>query len=159
MPATVTTDTAAVMRVNSPETYFGAWRNTNFGNGKQGTEGVQTLTIPEKLLANAFYLGGLWNFKYEYMSNESKGARLHFVYDAKDVYFVAAADSPVRIRVTRDGGQSLGPARGADVDENGYARIREERLYKLIQDSVSGPHTIEIEVEGTGLQAYTFTFG
>ncbi len=146
-------------RANSPETYFGAWRNNNFGNGVAREEGRQTLTIPERLSPNAFYLGGVWNFEYEYVTNESKNAQLRFIYDAKDVYFVAAANTPVRIKVTRDGGKPLGTARGADVGEGGFATIQEERLYKLIQDTESGPHTIEIEVEGTGLQAYTFTFG
>lgn len=150
---------SAGVRARSPETYFGAWRNNNFGNGAQGAEGIQTLEIPEALLANVFYLGGVWNFEYEYMSNESRGAQLQFIYDAKDVYFVAAASAPVRIKVTRDGGKPLGAARGADVDENGFATIKEERLYKLIQDTEYGPHTLEIEVEGTGLEAYTFTFG
>ncbi len=146
-------------RANSPETYFGAWRNNNFGNGVAREEGRQTLTIPERLAPNAFYLGGAWNFEYEYMTNESPGAQLRFIYDAKDVYFVAAANEPVKIKITRDGGKPLGAARGADADENGFATIREERLYKLIQDTVSGPHTIEIEVQAPGLQAYTFTFG
>src|SRR3989344_5386967 len=150
---------AAGGRARSPETYFGAWRNNNFGNGTPREEGRQTLTIPERLSGNAFYLGGVWNFEYEYMTNESKNAQLRFVYDAKDVYFVAAASAPVRIKVTRDGGKPLGAARGADVDEDGFATIQEERLYKLIQDTEYGVHTIEIEVEGTGLEAYTFTFG
>ncbi|MSU73589.1 redoxin domain-containing protein [Candidatus Kaiserbacteria bacterium] len=146
-------------RANSPETYFGAWRNNNLGNGVAREEGKQTLTIPQRLAPNAFYLGGVWNFEYEYMTNESSGAQLRFIYDAKDVYFVAAADTPVRIKVTRDGGKPLDPARGADVGEDGFATIQEERLYKLIQDTGSGPHTIEIEVQTPGLQAYTFTFG
>ena len=146
-------------RARSPETYFGAWRNGNFGNGTQGKEGTQTLEIPGKLLANVFYLGGVWNFEYEYMTNESRGAQLHFIYDAKDVYFVAAAKEPVRIKITRDGGKPLGVARGVDVSENGFATIQEERLYKLIQDAEYGQHVIEIEVEDTGLEAYTFTFG
>ena len=146
-------------RANSPETYFGAWRNNNLGNGVERKEGRQTLKIPENLTGNVFYLGGVWNFEYEYMTNESKNAQLRFIYDAKDVYFVAAAATPVRIKVTRDGGKPLGAARGADVGEDGFVTIQEERLYKLIQDTGYGVHTIEIEVESPGLEAYTFTFG
>ncbi len=146
-------------RANSPETYFGAWRNNNLGNGKTRKEGRQTLVLPEKLIGNVFYLGGVWNFEYEYMTNESKQAQLRFIYDAKDVYFVAAAATPVRIKVTRDGGKPLGAARGADVGEDGFVTIQEERLYKLIQDTESGVHKIEIDVENPGLEAYTFTFG
>lgn len=149
-------------RASSPETYFGAWRNNNFGNGAAREEGRQALTIPAGLTPNVFYLGGTWNFEYEYATNESRSSQLRFVYDAKDVYFVAAAPpggGPVKMKVTRDGGKPLGAARGEDVDVGGFATIQEERLYKLIQDTEYGPHTIEIEVEGTGLRAYTFTFG
>ncbi len=145
--------------VGSPETYFGAWRNDNFGNGTPGQIGIQTLTLPQSLAPNAFYLDGTWSFEREYVQNVTQSAKLHFRYQSKDVYFVASADKPVRIKVTRDGGKSLGAARGADVDQNGYATINEDRLYKLIEDSAYGAHTLEIEVEGQGLKAYTFTFG
>ncbi|OGG54009.1 hypothetical protein A2851_01760 [Candidatus Kaiserbacteria bacterium RIFCSPHIGHO2_01_FULL_53_29] len=146
-------------RVRSPETYFGAWRNSNLGNGISGTRGPQTLTMSSRLQPNEFYLDGRWNFEEQYLENLSKGARIAFTYDAKDVYFVAAATAAVKIKVTRDGGEPLGTDRGADVDANGEATIHEDRLYKLIEGADYGTHTLEIEVEGVGLQAYTFTFG
>lgn len=146
-------------RVRSPETYFGAWRNSNLGNGTPMKEGVQTLMMPHTLTANSFYLGGEWDFKKEYVENVSKGAQLYFTYDARDVYFVAAADNPVRMRVTRNGGQPLGVARGEDVDSIGVVTIQKDRLYKLIQDDGYGLNTIEIEILDAGLKAYTFTFG
>jgi len=120
---------------------------------------VQTLTIPANLNANTLYLGGVWNFAGEYATNQAAGAQIQYIYDAKNVYFVAAADAPVKIKVTRDGGQALGAARGADVDANGEATISTDRLYQLIGDSAYGVHTLEIQVEGAGLQGYTFTFG
>src|SRR3990167_4991738 len=52
--------------VRSPETYFGAWRNDNLGNGEARKEGIQTLVIPERLQKNLFYLGGVWNVEDEY---------------------------------------------------------------------------------------------
>lgn len=144
--------------IRSPETYFGAWRNELFGNGTPFQEGQQTLVIPEGIRLNTFYLSGTWDFTREYMTNLSEGARLKYIYSSKDVYFVATADSPVKIRVTRDG-LPLGSARGADVDEAGFVTIEENRLYRLVEDSVYGQHTLEIEVDGAGLKAYTFTFG
>ncbi len=148
-----------LQKINSPETYFGSGRNEYFGNGNASVAGEQTLTMPASIQPNMFYLSGKWNFVAEYATNETAGAKLKFQYNSKGVYFVAASDKPVKIKVTRDGGQSLGTARGADVDANGEVTIQMNRLYKLIDDSNYATHTIEIEIEGTGLQAYTFTFG
>lgn len=146
-------------KLGSPETYFGAARNEYFGNGTQGKTGVQTLAIPTNLSSNMLYLGGVWNFTNEYSQNASAGAQIRYVYDAKNVYLVAASDKMVKIKVTRDGGQPLGAARGADVDANGEVSIQQNRLYTIVQDSDYGVHTIEITIETPGLQAYTFTFG
>jgi cytochrome c biogenesis protein CcdA/thiol-disulfide isomerase/thioredoxin len=147
-------------QLGSPETYFGAARNEYLGNGTRSGTGRQTLTIPEQLNGNTLYLGGAWDFTSEYAGNVEKNATIKYVYDAKNVYFVAAAPSgPVKIKVTRDGGKPLGAAAGADVDQNGEATISSDRLYQLVGDSAYGVHTLEIQIEGGGLQAYTFTFG
>ncbi len=146
-------------QLGSPETYFGAARNEHLGNGVQGKQGMQTLTLPATQNANMLYLGGAWNFSAEYATNVAAGAKIQFLYKAKNVYFVAAASNAVKIKITRDGGQPLGNARGKDVDANGEATISADTLYELIGDSAYGVHILEIEVEGTGLQAYTFTFG
>jgi hypothetical protein len=145
--------------VRSPETYFGAARNEYFGNGIQGALGTQTLTIPAHTSANVLYLGGAWNFSEEYASNTAASAKIQFTYSSKNVYLVGAADTPVKIRVLRDGQPLPAAERGADVDANGEATIQAQRLYKLIEGADYSQHTIEIEVENSGLQAYTFTFG
>ena len=147
-------------QLGSPETYFGSNRNEYLGNATQGQSGVQTLTLPSSPNANTLYLDGAWNFQPEYASNNNGGAKIEYLYKAKNVYFVAAASNgPVKIKVTRDGGKPLGSAHGADVDANGEATISADKLYQLIGDSDYGVHTLEIQVEGPGLQAYTFTFG
>jgi len=148
-------------QLGSPETYFGAARNEYLGNGTQGQLGDQTLMLPSQPAANTLYLGGTWTFAQEYAQNKTAGAKIEFLYKAKNVYFVAAAlaGGAVKIKITRDGGQSLGTARGADVDANSEATIRADRLYQLVGDSAYGVHVLEIEIENPGLQAFTFTFG
>lgn len=152
-------DTTAVdfSRVRSPEVYFGSDRNSVLGNGTRGVPGRQTLTIPEKMFGNKLYLGGLWNIQGEY-AEASSDATIRFIYEAKSVYMVAASSEGARIKVTRDGCKQLGGSRGADVDPAGYATIREERLYKLIEDNLYGTHVLEITIEGKPT-IYTFTFG
>lgn len=145
--------------LQSPEVYFGALRNEYLGNGSQRKVGSQTFVLPDSIIPNTLYLEGKWNIAKEYAKNEEKDATVTFKYAAEDVYFVARADSPVRIKITRDGGKSLGEIRGEDVDENGYVIVQESRLYKLVEDVESGVHTLEIHIEGIGIEAYTFTFG
>ena len=54
----------------------------------------------------------------------------------------------------------MGTAGGADVNKKtGEILIKESRLYKLIEDSDYGEHTLEIIIESPGLRAFTFTFG
>jgi thiol-disulfide isomerase/thioredoxin len=146
--------------VQSPETYFGSARNEYLDNGTQGKVGSQTLTVPAgttststaSLQADALYLTGTWNFNDQYAESTSQTSKIFYMYDAKNMYFVAAADTKVapngvKINIILDG------------VPQGTTIIQANRLYDLIQGTSYGEHTVEIDVEGPGLQAYTFTFG
>lgn len=142
----------------SPETYFGSSRNSYLGNGKSGVSGEQTLSLPERMSRNMLYLGGTWNIMDEYARSVAS-ASIAYTFASKSVYFVAAAKSPVKIKVLLDGGEVPAQMRGADVDAQGYVTVQTDRLYKIIESDTFGEHTLELQVEGTGLEAYTFTFG
>ncbi len=75
---------------------------------------------------------------------------------------MASAKDNVTIQVFRDG-KPLGNEAGGDVvlkEGSSIVNISESRLYKLIEDPAGyGEHTLEINVENPGLQAFTFTFG
>jgi thiol-disulfide isomerase/thioredoxin len=144
--------------VQSPETYFGAARNEYLGNGTQGTVGAQQLTAPSTIQSNALYLDGTWNFQNEYAENTLAGAKITYKYNAKNVYFVGTASKPVKVTVLLDG-KPISAGRGSDVSADGTVTIQENRLYKLVEGSDYGEHTLEIIVNNPGLQAYTFTFG
>lgn len=145
-------------KVKSPEIYFGSGRNEYFGNGKQHTNGGQELAIPVTKKANYFYLDGVWDISQEYIRNKAAGDIIEYTYNAKDVYFVASSKAGTKVKITIDG-KPLGKNAGADVDKNGEVLIQENKMYKLIKGAEYGVHTIRIEVEGSGLEAYTFTFG
>jgi hypothetical protein len=145
--------------VRSPEVYFGSARNERLGNGKIGVSGVQSLDIPEGLSANTLYLGGTWDVQDEYARSEVTGGQIRFIYTAKNAYMVASADRPIRVKVTRTGGASLGGERGRDVDAEGWMTIQEERLYEIVKGESYRTHLLEITLEGTGVKVYTFTFG
>jgi cytochrome c biogenesis protein CcdA/thiol-disulfide isomerase/thioredoxin len=143
--------------IGSPEIYFGAWRNERLGNGNPGEEGMREFVAPQNPIRNVLYLDGPWNMEQEY-AETAGAANIVFTYNARDVYMVAAANSPVRMRVLRDG-KPVGASAGEDVDAAGFVTVQENRLYKLIHDDAVGEHTLELEIEGPGMQAYTFTFG
>ncbi len=142
----------------SPETYFGAGRNEYLGNGTKGAIGVQQLSIPSTIKDSSLYLDGEWNFQSEFAKNTATGAKIVYKYNAKNVYLVARADIAVKIAVLLDG-KLVGRERGTDVSTDGTVIIKENRLYKLIQDSDYREHTLEIIINNSGLEAYTFTFG
>ncbi len=136
-------------RINSPEIYFGAWRNNYFENGKKSVEGIQELALPKPmpLVTNRLYLYGTWDIKYEYARSVSAGAEITFRYDAKNVFMVAHAEKPVRIRISID---------GAFLKE---MTIEDDKLYTIVEGADYGVHVLDIEIADPGLEVYTFTFG
>ncbi|MCH7883573.1 redoxin domain-containing protein [Patescibacteria group bacterium] len=143
----------------SPEIYFGASRNTYLGNGKPNTLGAQTLPEPTGIKTNILYLTGDWEFSEEFTENKSSGAKIIFRYQAQKVFLVVSSEAGVTIRLVRDG-IALGSEAGSDVEEDSTVFIKEDRLYRLIEDPEGhGEHTLEIIIENPGLRAFTFTFG
>ncbi|PIQ68063.1 MAG: thiol-disulfide isomerase [Candidatus Taylorbacteria bacterium CG11_big_fil_rev_8_21_14_0_20_46_11] len=165
----LTKETSAGARPESPEIYFGASRNQDFGNGTANRVGVQTLSLPSKLTPNLLYLGGSWNIQNEYAESTKEGDVIEFRYKAKDVYFVASSKDGVRVKIYQDGelvqGNGLvncsdsGFCGGDDVAPDGSVYVRDDRLYKLIENPGVEEHVLKIEVEQPGLKAFTFTFG
>ena len=144
----------------SPEIYFGAARNPDsLGNGVPYRLGEQTLILPDTLEPHTFYLEGIWNFTDEFIENKVPMAKIIFKYRAQKVFLVASSEQGVKVTILRDG-KLLGDVAGTDIDQNDSSVIiQEDRLYRLIEDSQSGEHTIEIIIENPGLRAFTFTFG
>ena len=156
-------------RPGSPETYFGAFRNENFGNGTRGKIGEQTLTLSDSPRPNTLYLGGKWDIQKEYAENKEAGGVIEFRYKAKDVYFVASSKDGVNLKIYKDGELMHGEGSvdcslhgfcgGEDVLPDGTVYVRDDRLYRLIQNGDVEEHVLRIEAEGPGLKAFTFTFG
>ena len=134
-------------KIQSPETYFGFARNEYLGNGAQNISGTQTLSIPLNIEPNILYLDGTWDFQDQYAENTSNTAKIVYKYNAKNVYFVASSTNGVPIKIFQDGKLM------------NTITIQSNKLYDLITGSDYRKHTLQIEVDGTGLQAFTFTFG
>jgi len=144
-------------QLGSEETYFGSNRNDPLANGVPGSPGIQNLTIPDTIRPNGLYLGGTWDFNPEYA--ETKGpTSIVFKYQAKNVYFVASAGTPIKAQVLVDG-KPAGSMAGSDVSTDGTITIGANKLYHLISNTDYSAHTLEIKIPSAGLDAYTFTFG
>ncbi len=161
--ASLTKEVAGKRFFGSPETYFGASRNQSFGNGTPGIVGDQTdLKLPPQIDLNTLYLSGDWHIADEFAQNSSSNARIAYKYSAQNVFFVSHADAETVIEVLRDG-KSLGSEAGADVvktsDGKTVVKIKEARLYKIIEGGESETHLLEFIIQKPGLKAFTFTFG
>ncbi len=126
----------------SPETYFGSARNDQ--------------------QANLLFPSDSWSITPEFAQNSSPHASIVYTYTAKDVFFVAEAGTETMVEVLLDG-QPLGSEAGADIiktsDGKSVVKIKEARLYKIIQGHQSETHTLKFIPQKSGLKAFTFTFG
>ncbi len=128
--------------VRSPEVYFGSAREPN-----------------EK---DFLFPSNGWDVTPEFAQNVASDARIIYQYTAKDVFFVAESDTEIVVEVLRDG-EPLGLEAGSDIvrtlDGKTVLKIKEARLYKIIQGNQSETNTLELKIQKPGLKAFTFTFG
>ena len=167
-PADVTEATTSLpsdytINADSPETYFGSSRNEYFGNGDPGVAGTQVYpaeSTSATLSPDEFYLGGSWDIEQEYAQAKSASSTISYVFDAANMYMVAASadGTPVTATILIDGKPIPAAWQGADV-QDGILTITGSRLYSLFSSSIMGQHRIDIIFNKPGVQAYTFTFG
>jgi hypothetical protein len=88
--------------------------------------------------------------------------RIAYRFHARDLHLVMGPErsgTSVKFRVLVDG-KLPGMAHGIDVDEQGYGRVTEQRLYQLIrQPKPIADRQFEIEFLESGAEAFAFTFG
>jgi len=148
--------------VASPETYVGYERAENFispGGAVRDAAHTYTASTPH---LNEWGLVGDWTVGAEHALLDKAGGRIVYRFHARDLHLVlgpAAADKPVRFRVTINGA-APGPNHGADTDADGNGVVDGERLYQLVrQAGAIDDATFEIEFLDPGVQAFAFTFG
>ena len=126
----------------SPETYFGSARNDQ--------------------QKNLLFPNDSWKITPEFAQNNSANASIVYTYTARDVFFVAESDTETVVEVLRDG-KPLGLEAGMDImktsDGKSILKIKEARLYKIIQSKQSETHKLVLRIQQPGLKAFTFTFG
>lgn len=138
------------VNLRSPETYLGSERSEN------------RVSPDDQLRLNQWALGGDWTVRKQAAVLEEANGRIAYRFHARDLNLVmapAAGERPVRFRVLIDG-HPPGPARGADVDEQGDGSVVEARMYQLIrQPGLVADRQFEIQFLDPGVEVFVFTFG
>ncbi len=140
----------------SPETYFGSLRNERLGNGAPRVSGIQSFSKPSLLAPHTLYLDNAWNITPEYAESMGTESKIIYKFRAKNVFLVAESDSEISARILIDG-KDIQSGPGSDT-QNSHVKIKESRLYKLLELEETEEHTLEI-ISPKGLRAYAFTFG
>jgi cytochrome c biogenesis protein CcdA/thiol-disulfide isomerase/thioredoxin len=148
--------------MQSPETYLGYGRGSNFASNTPEPDKIATYTTPYPLGPNQWGLTGRWAIGEEKSVAAAAGTKITFYFHARDLHLVlgpGADNKPVRFKVTLDG-QPPGAAHGMDTDAAGNGTVTGQRLYQLIrQQGAIDNRTFSIEFLDPGVEAYAFTFG
>jgi cytochrome c biogenesis protein CcdA/thiol-disulfide isomerase/thioredoxin len=147
----------------SPETYVGYARAANFAS-PQGVSKDQAAkyTVPTSLTADQWALGGAWNVTSEGAVLQQAGGKIVYRFNGRDLHLVLGPmkdGRAVHFKVRLDG-VDPGDSKGADITADGSGVVTEQRLYQLIRLVHPGAeHTVEIEFQDAGVEAFAFTFG
>lgn len=146
-------------RGQSPETYLGYERATNFSSPENPVyDAVQTYSAPKHLPADHWALAGAWHIENERIVSAEPGATLRFHFIAGKVFLVLGTHTgkPVTATLTLNG-KPLGAHAGKDTP-GGVLTVGGHTLYELVNQPESKEGLLEITA-APGLEAYAFTFG
>lgn len=144
----------------SPETYLGSSRMHFYYPNASLPNGKSTFTLFETPSENTFSLGGEWTITDE-EAIVGKNATLIYNFTADKVHLVlrsGKAKQPAKVKVFLD--DKLVGATNAGIDvSDGVATITTDRLYTLIDlHGKTENHTLKLEFQSPGIQAFAFTF-
>jgi thiol-disulfide isomerase/thioredoxin len=149
--------------LRSPENYTGWERTESFASPGGLVPGSRHVyEVPAQLRRNQWALSGDWTSEEQAATLNEAGGQIACRFHARDLHMVLGPQAPgstVRFRVLLDG-QPPGTGHGADVDDEGYGTVAEQRLHQLIrQTGAITDRTFEVTFLDPGVQAYAFTFG
>jgi cytochrome c biogenesis protein CcdA/thiol-disulfide isomerase/thioredoxin len=147
----------------SPETYVGYARAEHFASPQSVSKDQSArYTVPVSLSADQWALGGSWNVTSEGAVLQQAGGKIVYRFNGRDLHLVLGPmkdGHAVHFRVRLDG-KDPGDSKGADIGPDGSGVVTEQRLYQLIRLTQPGAeHTVEIDFQDAGVEAFAFTFG
>jgi thiol-disulfide isomerase/thioredoxin len=148
--------------LRTPENYLGYERTVNFASPDGIADGRHVYQLPGRVRLNHWALAGSWTVGKQATALHQPNGRIVYRFHARDLHLVMGTASPgaaVRFRVLIDGAPP-GAAHGVDIDEQGYGKVTEQRLYQLIrQRGQVTERQVEIEFLDAGVELFAFTFG
>ena len=146
-------------RALSPETYLGLQRMQYFEPGGRTRSGTQIFSLLTSVAVNRFSFGGTWIIQDE-EAVSGKDASLLYQFNAQQVFLVLRppASDTGRVKVFLDGKLISSKNAGVDV-KDGIVTVTTDRLYRLVNLSGVEEHTLRLEFETPGIEAFAFTFG
>jgi cytochrome c biogenesis protein CcdA/thiol-disulfide isomerase/thioredoxin len=147
----------------SPETYVGYARAEHFSSPEPvRKDAAARYTVPTALTADQWALAGTWTVTSEGVVLQQPHGRIVYRFNGRDLHLVLGPTMdghPVHFKVRLDGAEP-GDNKGADIGTDGAGVVTEQRLYQLIRLAHPGAeHTVEIEFQDAGVEAFAFTFG
>lgn len=133
--------------VKTPEIYFGLSRLELLSKKQTASKSTQQYIIPLDLPLNNFALEGLWLFSDENVKLEGQSGKIRLNFYSKDVHMVAQSESEATVKVYVD--QQLIK----------IVKIKDSSLYTMFEGDESKQRVLQLEIEGEGFEAFTFTFG
>lgn len=154
-----TTNAVPVSNMQTPETYLGSVRASNFENQKGlASAPVQTFTPAAHLAKNSWTLGGTWEVQDKKIIARGDSI-LRFHIAAKEAYLVMGSPAPAKVGVQINGQPiSMEGIAGDDVRQSKVS-VSEFRLYKIVKyDRFRDDGIIELQVPNN-VELNVFTFG
>jgi cytochrome c biogenesis protein CcdA/thiol-disulfide isomerase/thioredoxin len=128
----------------TPETYFGVGKQTNYAGGGAYDQGSATFDYPAALPDDTFALRGAWTLDYQGATANSDTSSIELNYHAKTVYLVVGGTGTVT--VTRNGSITTVPISGPPT------------LRQIAANTGVLRGQLEVRLSH-GLQAFSFTYG
>ncbi len=145
----------------SPETYLNSDRmQYYYPGGNAGSADNENFMLSDKIPVNSFSLGGYWTIDANSATSGQDGVLTYHFY-ANKVFLVLSPGSNTnpKIKVMLDGKILNSSNSGSDVS-NSMVTVDSDRLFNLIDLKGNiGEHTLRLEFQTPGIQAFAFTFG
>jgi thiol-disulfide isomerase/thioredoxin len=121
---------------------------------------AETYLGTRQSLPGTFALTGDWRSSGQYVELASGTGEIILPFYAGEVNLVVQPGPSGRTPVTvLLDGDRIGEERGADVGPDSVAWVDRSGMFRLVDGSARGDHTLTLAIDEPGLRAYVFTFG
>jgi cytochrome c biogenesis protein CcdA/thiol-disulfide isomerase/thioredoxin len=140
--------TSSLGNIASPEMYFETDRLQYLAPTQSPSAKPTQYLLPIKLDLNTFALDGTWQFSGDHATLVKSSGKIKLRFSSGKVFMVASSESkPITLKIIVDGKPQ------PDVT------VSASQLYTLFDSNDYSEHTLEIDIPGSGFDAFTFTFG